>query len=1093
MERIQRWIKQLSQQASFERIVLDQWTLSRGTYVKPRHYEMEQLPDRGAPETMVRGEYGTTYLFETKLSIPKHWSKDAVGFQLKAGGEGLLSINGVPYHGLDRNHDFVLLHIDQVGWEPELRIELFDPIPEPIDPLNNQQVRQAPIQHIACELVHVNKPVESLLFTASVLRDTMRLLQEDSLERARIHSALTHVMQSVSTESERLRTDPAWVRELELELKSSVSIQGENHDAQSRGIMHMVGQSHIDVAWLWPIRETIRKCSRTFSTVMTLMDEYPQFQYAQSQPQLYAYVKEYYPELYARIKERVADGRWELVGGMWVEPDMNIPSGESLVRQLLYGQLFYEQEFGKRSSIEWVPDTFGYCASLPQLLKQAGMNYFMTSKLNWNDTNPFPYDLFHWVGIDGTSILSFLNHGLNEHTTPKDISEHWASYRQKAKHPEQMLLYGHGDGGGGVTRNMLEYMERGELMASLPEVRYSSAEQFFSRIGEDRKDLPSWHGDLYLELHRGTFTTHARNKRWNRKAEVLYREAEMWNSIGSLSALDGPEGARPALDSTAASTSASKNEQARLSLKKGWELMLLNQFHDIIPGTAITEVYETSKREYEEIFALGHEALEAGLHPIIGRVSAEGEGTPYVLFNSLGWDRDASVVIEGGTELSGLTAWSDQGDALICDYCESSLDEEQGALHVYVPSIPAFGYTTIWLKPTAAAESVDAGEAASASQSIEQGGRISSNALEAQQAHSSQEAGATQACSIPRWETPYYVMAFNERGEITQWYDKEAKRELVKQGEAMNVFQLFHDTPTYWDAWDIDPKYEAQPVMAAVLLQQELIVANPHRDVIRMTWKLHDSVITQDMILYKHSRVVDFSTSVDWKEEHKLLKVAFPVDVVATNATYEIPFGAIERPTHRNTSWQQAQYEVCGHRFADLSEGDYGVSLLNDCKYGYDVHGSTLRLSLLRAPRWPDASADQGQHIFTYSLYPHEGSWRTGGVVQKAMELNHPILPVKSKPGTGALPSTHRLIGYESKHVMLDTVKPAEGGDGIVLRLYEATGSRGDAVISGLDAVKQALRVNLLEDMEEELQMSEGHLALSFLPYEVKSIKLVSR
>ncbi|WP_195576065.1 alpha-mannosidase [Paenibacillus sp. 1001270B_150601_E10] len=1090
MERIHRWIQQLSKQAYEERMPLDQWKLSRGTYVGPRNYEMEQLEQVGSPNQIVKGEYGTTYLFETVVKIPSDWDADAVGFRIEAGGEGLLSVNGKPYHGLDRNHSFVMLHVDKIGWEPSLTIELFDPIPEPIDPLNGKQVRNEPIRHISCELVHVNKPLESLLFTATVLRDTARLLPESSLKRTRIMETFKQVIQDASKVKRRLSTDFAWVMELENQLRSCIQENDDPMDTDSRGIMHMVGQSHIDVAWLWPVRETIRKCSRTFSTVMTLMDEYPEFQYAQSQPQLYAYVKEYYPALYERIKERVADGRWELVGGMWVEPDLNIPSGESLVRQLLYGQLFYEKEFGKRSVTEWVPDTFGYCASLPQLLKQAGMKYFMTSKLNWNDTNAFPYDLFHWVGIDGTPILSFLNHGLNEHTVPKDIAEHWASYRQKDRHSEQMLLYGHGDGGGGVTREMLEILDRAELMTSLPKVQYSNAKTFFEGIGEGPADLPSWHGDLYLELHRGTYTTHARNKRWNRKAEVLYREAEIWNSLYEIGMLTGVDGRSHKLRTLPAADAASFSiEQTGLAdLKQGWELLLLNQFHDIIPGTAITEVYETSAREYEKIFELGEQALNSGLEQIVKQARIEEvnglvechaassldvqEGTPYLLFNSLGWEREASVVIEGGEELLDMSAWNEQGERLVCDYCAADGESKSASLTVYVPSIPAFGYTTIWLKST----------------KDEEAGQAAANALDSKP--SLQAAGAV-AESLQEWETPFYLIAFNDNGELCRLYDKEAKRELVKSGEALNVFQLFHDTPTYWDAWDIDPKYEQQQAAVPALLNKELILSSEQRDVFRLSWQLHHSMIQQDIIFYKHRKVIDFCTAVDWREDHKLLKVSFPVDLVTTHATYEIPFGTIERPTHRNTSWQQAQYEVCGHRFADVSEGDYGVSLLNDCKYGYDVHGSTLRLSLLRSPRWPDETADQGVHTFTYSLYPHLGSWRQGHVVQKAMELNHSIRVMKGESAAGR-PSTASFLSFDSEHVILDTIKPAEDGKGYVLRFYESSGSRGEAVLGQLAGVEHAYLVTIIEDIEEELDFNEsGELKLEFLPYEIKSIKLV--
>ena len=778
------------------------------------------------------------------------------------------------------------------------------------------------------------------------------------------------------------------------------------------------------------------------------MKEYPDFVYTQSQPLLYAFAKEHYPELYEQIKERIAEGRWELVGGMWVEPDLNIPSGESLVRQILYGQLFYQEEFGKRSNIEWLPDTFGYCASLPQLLKLAGVDYFMTTKLNWNDTNVFPYDLFHWVGIDGTSVVSYLNHGLNEHTKPKDIHEHWQAYRHKDKLDELMLLYGHGDGGGGVTREMVELVRRSEMMVDQPSSHFSTAAEFFKRVSEREKTLPKWHGDLYLELHRGTYTTHARNKRSNRKAEVLYREAEIWSRLAGTGFEAGQE------------------EQVQASLHTGWKLILLNQFHDIIPGTAIPETYVTSAEEYGQVFELGQACLDQSLAVLAGSIAAQGEGTRYHVFNSLGWERNEVVYIEVNEEQKHFAAFDCDGERLDSDILLDGSAAFKVTLAVSVKRIPAFGYTTIYLRAP--------------------------------------ELARTEPVKHPVkldnvWDTKDYRIEFNDAGEITRWYDKQAGRELILTGEKANEFQLFCDKPLLWDAWDIDPRFEAQRAGSVRLISKEVVVQGSAQDVLRFKWQLSRSFIEQDIVFYHDQKRVDFKTAVEWNEEHKLLKVAFPVDIVAGKATYEIPFGALERPTHTNTSWEQAQYEVCGHRFADLSEGGYGVSLLNDCKYGYDIKGSTIRLSLLRAPRWPDLTADQGSHTFTYSLYPHEQDWRSAHVVRRALELNHPIRLVEGRKETGLeadrqgtinkIPEKRGMVELESNHVILDTMKAAERGDGIIFRLYESAGGREKVTIQLPFATTEAYVVNLLEEELSRLDIQDGAVQLSFKPFEIISVR----
>ncbi|SET10712.1 alpha-mannosidase [Paenibacillus sp. NFR01] len=1080
MERINRFIRELADRQWQESIELKDWQVTLSRYRLPGDYTAPE-PFAGSESfALFPSVQGNTYFFRTAAAIPQHWQGTEIGLRFLSGGEGLLRVNGASCQGLDRNHTFVSLNPEEVGWEPQLEIELYDAIPEPDDPLNKQAVIQPPVRAVSALLVQVNPQVQSLMHTVIVIRDAARLLPDSDFRRTRLTEALLQAMDAWDGLGDAALADGEKLAGIEEALRGRVSAIGSNGE----GRIHMIGQSHIDIAWLWPARETVRKTSRTFSTVNALMEEFPHFRYAQSQPQLFAYLKDNDPELYGKVKARIREGRWELVGGMWVEPDLNIPSGESLMRQMLYGQNFYQEEFGLRSNIEWLPDTFGYCASLPQILKHGGIEYFMTTKLGWNDTNVFPYDLFHWVGIDGTPMLSFMNHGVNENTLPKDIHDHWQSYREKAAHPEQMLLYGHGDGGGGVTREMLEQIERSGLMVGQPEAVYSTAAEFFEGIRQADPKLPVWQGDLYLELHRGTYTTHARNKRNNRKAEGLYREAELWQALARQRSMEG-------LD------------EASGHLHEGWKLILLNQFHDIIPGSAITEVYETSEKEYGKIFALGNSALDAGTHGVTAGIDTRGEGQAYVVLNSLGWKRDIRVELAFRRTPGTMPAVCDeQGHVLETELLER---ESGSALRVRVPEVPALGYTTVWVRAeiTHEHEAEDFAEAANtdgllqANKADDAG--VTREAYEAHEDHAVGEesyAGFAKCQTLPQplgdaWETGFYRLTFNERGEIVGLYDKEAEREIVKPGEAANRFHFFHDRPTLWDAWDIDSRYEQQRAGEAALIDKQVKHTGSLCDILAFRWQIGQSVIEQQLILYHHDRRIDFKTKVDWNEAHKLLKVGFPVAVNANKATYEIPFGTIERVTHRNTSWEQAQYEVCGHRFADVGEYGYGVSLLNDCKYGYDVQGSTIRLSLLRAPKWPDVTADLGEHEFTYALYPHLGDWREALTLRAAAELNHAEVAVACPAAEGERPSSGSMIGFDGKHVVLDTVKPSEDGTASILRLYESAGGRETVTLRWPQPSARFYASNALEEELELLPAEDGLLRLSFTPYQIQTIRIV--
>lgn len=1044
--RIHRFLRQAESQRWLASLPLPAWSARRAVYEGPGSYRyLDQ-----EPASVAVGDWlvdsGMTIFMDNIIHVPSEWADREAGLLVRPGAPGvttlheaLVSLDGMPYHGIDRNRSYVPLPPRENGAAGtyRVRIELFNPAAQALDALNRQnepaEYDPAPLRLLQSELVLLNRALDSLWYTMKVYCEAAELLPDGDLNKIRIGQALLEVVDAAMHFTEADWQNEAKLREMEARLIERV----RSTAAFTQGMLHLVGQSHIDLAWLWPAKETVRKVSRTFSTMCTLLDRYPSFTYAQSQPQVYAYAKQYYPQLYERMKRHIASGRWELVGGMWVEPDLNIPSGESLVRQLLHGMTFYREEFGRRPRIEWLPDTFGYCASLPQLLRKAGLEYFMTTKMNWNDTNAFPYDLFYWKGIDGTRIMAYVCHGVNEYTHPRELRVHWESCKHKAEHPEQMLLYGHGDGGGGVTREMLEMAVRSAALPGLPAASFSTAHDFFDRVASRQPDLPVWEGDMYLELHRGTYTTHARNKRWNRKSEVLYREAEIWSTLAALHGADA---------------GADFLSRASRALEPGWKKILFNQFHDIVPGSSIPDVYVKSREDYEEIQSIGESALHAALRALEKRIDTRGEGIPVIVFNSLSWSRAETLTLRGEHDWSRIAVFDADGRELPSDVRQD--ENGQPALFVHVANIPPMGYRTVWLRE--------------------------------KERHFKDKKPAFDGT----WETEYYRAVWNGRGELVSLYDKQAGREIIAPGQCANELQLFHDRPLVWDAWDIDPRFEQQRAESAELLSAEIAHAGEVQDVIRMKWKLSASIVEQDIIFHHHHARIDFVTRVDWQESHKLLKVSFPVDILSSKATYEIPFGAIERATHTNTSWERAQFEVCGHRFADLSEGGYGVALLNDCKYGYDVKGNRLRLSLLRAPKWPDPGADLGEHRFVYSLYPHQGDWRAGDVVKRGYELNHPTIAVFAEVHEGTLPPAAALIETKARHTVIDTVKPAETGDGVVIRAYESSGGREHARIAFAARMAAAYETNLLEEEPIEIPLNGHELTRYIKPYEVVTIKL---
>jgi alpha-mannosidase len=791
------------------------------------------------------------------------------------------------------------------------------------------------------------------------------------------------------------------------------------------GGLALTGHAHLDLAWLWPVAETRRKARRTFASVLGLMDRYEDFVFNQSSAQLYRWIETDDPELFERVKRRVADHRWEPVGGSWVEPDCQIPSGESFTRQLFYGQRYFEETFGRRCAVAWFPDTFGYSPGLPQLLRGAGLSGFFTYKLNWSETNDFPHDLFEWEGIDGTSVVAhtFENPGTdyNGDVVPRDLYGTWRNFGGKRFHQESLFSFGWGDGGGGPSEQMLENYARLRDFPAMPRLRMAYVDAFFASLPEDK--LPRWVGELYLELHRGTLTTQARVKKLNREAEHRLQEAEAFATLAARRGATYP------------------GEE----LERLWKTVLLNQFHDILPGSSISEVYKDTHQELEEAVA---EAEKLRDHALLGLTTGGGgPSSGAIVANAALHPRPLTAVLQG----------TDSGTAVAPDGKPLPTQRVARGLLVHDPNrtVAGLGWFSVEVRdepPAGAAETPG----------IRVEGRDDSTLI----------------------ENELLRVEIGADGSLHGVYDKEAGREVL-EGRG-NRLCAYADKPANWDAWDVEAGYEAEGEEVPAAESVEVVENGPLRAAVRVVRRFRGSWISQTYVLLAGSRRLDVETQVRWHERQVLLRALFPLRVRSHEATFETMHGVVKRPTHRNTSWDEARFEVSAHRFADLSEPGYGVALLNDGKYGHSARDNVLGISLLRGPLYPDPLADEGEHRFTYSLFPHPGNWTEAGVTREAHALNSPLIVA----GGRAEPAAHGPLKTEGLELALGALKPAEDGRGEILRLYEPHGARGECTLRFDGNPVGVCRTNLLEEPEGTVEVRDGAVRLAVRPFEVVTLRI---
>jgi alpha-mannosidase len=901
------------------------------------------------------GPVWTTYWLRGVASVPDGWAGRRVDLLWDSGSEATLWLDGRPVQGLNPHHgDAVLLERAEGGEVVRFDVELA------CNGLFGRLERPPEVRR--CEIAAWDPDAWELSFDFEVLR----ALAADA------GSGL----------------EPAWAGELASRLNDFCNVWPaddarvlleELYARRNGSTTHRivaVGHAHLDTAWLWPLAETYRKLVRTVTTQLRYADEYPEYRFAFSQAQHFAWLEERSPELWERVRATIDAGQFVPVGGTWVEPDCNLPSGESLVRQFLVGQRFFEQKLGGRSDVFWNPDVFGYNGQLPQIMRTCGIARFLTQKLSWNRFTKPEHQTFTWQGIDGSEVLAHFPPAdtYNAEASVAELRRSARDYKDHVHSGASLLVFGHGDGGGGPTRAMLETLRRARDLQGVPRTEIGTPSAFFDVLEAEPRERPTVLGELYLEYHRGTYTSQARTKRGNRRCEAALHDAEF---LSCAAGGDYPRG----------------------ELERLWRILLLNQFHDILPGSSIRLVYEDAERDLAEVEAGADALCDAALG-----------GTGDVPVNTIGVER---------REVADL---------------ESRLEVVEAAPYAV-------------------------GVVAPPDDSVALHGLVLQNGL--------------------------LRVELSPDGTLLSVVEKTTGREtLAAPG---NRLELYDDRPVAFDAWDVDPFHLETRRDCAPAESYEVVRDDPLRCEIAFERSLGEaSRMRQVVRLDAAARRVELRTTVDWHERHTMLKACFPLLVRAPLATYEMPFGYAERPTHFSTSWDRARFEVPGHRFADLSEHGFGAAVLTDCKYGYSCHGNELRVSLLRSPKSPDPEADMGRHELAYALMPHPGGWRDGGVVAEARRFNAPL----RFGGRAVLEPGRSFARADDPNLVLDTVKRAEDSDALVLRLYEAHGARGTARVLLGNPVRSARRANALEDDGEPLELVDGAVVLPYRPHEIVTLKL---
>ncbi len=947
--------------------------------------------------------FWSTHWFKAKSIIPSDWSGQEVHFLWDSSSEACIWVDGQAQQGLTGSNNgysdlpvraaFPVKKQANGGEVVEIMIEaainnLFGLATS--DPRKNEGIgllRQA-------ELAVFDRPLWNLYWDFVIVSDMATYLPQNTPRAGQAVFAANRMVNTIRWED---LTSYAFAQEIAAEFLAQAN-------GESQHQLSVLGHAHIDTAWLWPIAETKRKCVRTFSSAIRLMDSFPEFRFVCSQAQQLAWMKLEYPDLFQRIKEKVDGGQFIPAGGTWVEPDTNVPNGESLVRQFLYGQKFFEQEFGEISEIFWEPDVFGYSAALPQIMRLAGVKYFLTQKLSWNEFNKPVRHSFLWEGLDGSRVLAHFPpvDTYNSMANVKEVLFHSENYKDHERSNESLLLYGYGDGGGGPSEEMLEQLSRIGNVDGLPVITHRSPQEFFERLVADLKDPTVWVGELYFENHRGTYTSQAAVKLGNRRCEEKLHDLEFLTSLANL--IKG--------QSYPAET-----------IQNLWQLLLTNQFHDILPGSSIAEVYRDAQTVYSQVLKECAHLRQAALSTLL----QDSKG--YSLINTIGCRRIEVIALPSGIN----------GQQVV----------EQGE--------------------TLGVVDIESYQIKNVSECVRE---------------ESRSVRVIEHCGGVTLENDFVQVMINLEGQVTSLLEKTNGRQCILPDEKANQLVVYEDLPYDYDAWNVDVYYAEKILHLPIANKMKVVESGPLR--VKVAFEVpigKSSLLKQNITLTAISSQIEFETWVDWRESHAFLRVLFPLNLRSNYATFETQFGCVQRPTHFNTSYDLAQFEVPVQRWADLSEPDFGVSLLNNCKYGSACHGSVLSLSLLRSPKDPDPDADMGTHYFSYALVPHALSPQLSAIWWQAARFNQSLQLESGLPNLADL----KTFWVDAPNIVLDTIKVAEDGDGLVIRMYEASGSHTNAVLRWKFEFSTVERCDLLERKLEFCLFTEQKMPVVLKPFELVS------
>ncbi len=1018
-ERTNLRLEAIQERMVTQRHAIPDWEIKQVYYRDVGVYEDIDTDYRPITVGDTWGGKDVSAFFRRQVTIPQSMDGQRVFMRIYVGGDSLLRLDGVAHHGLDPFRNSVLLTESAVGGASH-QLELESYIYWYPSETDYNVFRSA-------ELITIDADVEAAYwdFVAAFKVLFMENIN-DSLKNF-IEKHLLQALLEVPIHEPDYTIFKTRLLEIQSQFRTDVY---ETDRFKTSGLLHMVGHSHLDIVYQWTHREYIRKVGRTHATMLRLMEQYPDFKFSQSSCKIYADMKQHYPQMFEQVKQRIAEGRWQPVGAFWLEPECNLISGESFVRHILHGQRFWQEEFGFVSKVCWQPDVFGMSWALPQILYRSGIEVILSNKFFvWNDTNPWRQNTFWWEGPDGSKLLTVIPPGhFIGMVDPDHMDKYWRDFSDKETIGEMIYTYGWGDGGGGVDPEMIECAIRYQDFPGMVPTQFSHPEDTLLSIAEKAQetDLPTWNDELYLETHRGTYTTKGRLKKLNRQSEILLRQAEMLATLAWLQTGVYPEDL----------------------LDKAWKALLNTQFHDALPGTHITEVYHQLLEDYQCLQDYADTIIAQATPALFG----EPIGDNILIFNPILQFQTNDTIIKIDADLLNGKSLADPDGNLLDQQIIHNLDGTTSVLaRSLQQGMPTIGYQSLQLSSEIPPQNAD-----------------------------------HVTVTDRTLENNYIRAEFNDFGELISLWDKEAQRQVLMAGEHGNRFQLYEDRPGKYDAWDIVASYTQQelPITGNYLL--EIDETGSLRASLLLKRQCYQSTITQRISLMADSRQLVFETEIDWHERQKLLKVGFPVDVNTRHATYDIAYGNIERANHRNTPYDAAKFEVPAHWWMDMSETGYGVALLNDCKYGHEADHQWMRLTLLKGSISPDPVADVETHHFTYAIYPHQGGWREADVIGAATCLNTPLYTQR----TAQMRDTHSFLQCDAPNITIEAIKRSEDGTALIIRLVEQHNQRTHAKLTFDRLFSDVHLCDLMERHEEQLKMNQHQVEITIKPREIITLAL---